>query len=367
MFAPVSRHIFLVRHGKPQTPDERSYCLGGGSDYPLSAIGVKQARSLARCFAGLELDRIYSSRLRRAWETAMMIAADRKIETLEGIEEISVGEWENKTFEVIKANYTDIYAARGLDWSITPPGGETLSSAAARIEAAIRRAVLGVGGNLLIVTHDGLIRALLWKLMRLDTRKDAMIRQPYGSVTVLECAAGKLNVTATGKLPEDTPRDEEIEELWHICATPQNVRDHCVAVCEEALALRERLLSGGTVLSHELLRAASLLHDLCRPAGRDHATRAAAILRGRGYLRTAQLIEAHHSFDFGEALDEEQVLFLADKYLDGAERVTLEEKFARSAAKCLTPEAKQTHAALLAAALRVQEKVFNINKGCAVR
>ncbi|MDR1320660.1 MAG: histidine phosphatase family protein [Gracilibacteraceae bacterium] len=365
MSAPAIKYIFLVRHGKPQTPDERSYCLGGGSDYPLAPLGVKQARALARCFAGLELDGIYSSRLKRAWETAAMIAAGREIETLEGIEEISVGAWENKPFEVIKANYADIYAARGLDWSITPPGGETLAGAAARMEAAVRRAVLGAGGNLLIVTHDGVIRALLWKLMRLDTRKDAMIRQPYGSVTVLECAAGKLTVTAAGKLPEDTPRDEEIEELWHICATPPEVRDHCAAVCEEALALRERLLSGGTVLSHELLRAASLLHDLCRAGGRGHAARAAAILRGRGYLRTAQLIEAHHSCAFGEALDEEQVLFLADKYLDGAERVTLAERFGRSAGKCRTPEAKAKHAALLAAALQIQEKI--VNRGCAAR
>ena len=66
------------------------------------------------------------------------------------------------------------------------------------MEAAIKEiaALPETTNHILAVTHDGAIRGLLWKIMKPDTKKDRMIRQPYGSITLLKYANGRLSVAA---------------------------------------------------------------------------------------------------------------------------------------------------------------------------
>jgi probable phosphoglycerate mutase len=349
--------IYLIRHGRPETPDARTYCIGRGSDPPLSEEGRRQARSLAQCLDGLGAGKVYCSALWRSRETAEIAAGEgREIVLHPGLDEIDVGEWEGKCFDAIRAEYPDAYSARGRDWSISPPGGEGLAAAASRMEEALGDIIGAGGGDALAVTHDGAIRALLWKLMALDTTKDAIMRQSYGSVTVLKCEGDRLVPTAIGKLPEDYPSDDEIEELLSLSEAPRPIRAHGRAVCAEALRIRERLLRAGVLLPRDALRAAALLHDMRRGEGRDHAASAAATLRERGYLKVARLVELHHGGPFKEAIDEAQVLFLADKRIEGTVQVSVGERFAASLKKCATDEAKRNHEIRYREALGMQAK-----------
>ena len=211
-----------------------------------------------------------------------------------------------------------------------------------------------------VITSDGAIRALLWRLMHLDPRRDTMIQVPYGSITVLRFDNGALSVTAMGKLPEDAPDDEEIEELWDLCGTPAKVREHSMAVCEFALDIREKLIPAGIVLSYGRLRTASLLHDVCRSEGNLHAAYAANLLRERGYLPIARLIEQHHDGYIGDTVDESIVLYLADKMTDGTGHVTLEERFGKSLFKCRTDEAKAMHRMRFGRALEARKRIEDI-------
>lgn len=400
-------YIYLIRHGRPEMPDNGTYCIGHSSDLPLSVTGQKQAEALARCFEGLHFNKVYCSTLRRSRETAELLAEGRwPICEHAGIGEINVGLWEGLSFDEIRTKYPEIYAARGEDWSISPPGGESLAEAADRMETAIKEiihaehmeascqgtdgeATGGVTGpqtvtspqtvsdpitmktteknnHILAVTHDGAIRGLLWKIMNPDTKKDAIIRQPYGSITVLKYNNGQLSVTAAGKLPEDYPTDEEIEQFWDICETPENVRDHCYAVCNEALEIWEQLKDAGPLLAHKQLRAASLLHDMCRRDGKDHPKNAAKLIRERGYLQIARLVELHHGNDGNdgssfneqdEKINEAQVLYLADKRIQGMSKVTVQERFETSLKKCITEEARRKHCARYQEALSIENKI----------
>lgn len=324
----IESYIYLIRHGQPEMPGDSTYCIGQGSDPPLSSEGRRQAQALARCFEGLHFNKIYCSTLRRSRETAELLAAGRwPICQHEGLREINVGLWEGLPFDEIRAKYPEIYAARGEDWSVTPPGGESLTEVADRMEAAIKEiaALPEATNHILAVTHDGAIRGLLWKIMKPDTKKDEMIRQPYGSITLLKYSNGRLSVAAVGKLPEDYPTDEEIEQLWDSCQTPENVRHHCRAVCDEAMEICAKLKEAGVPLSQGQLRAASLLHDMCRTDGKEHPESAAKLLRERGYLRVARIVELHHGDERGLNLkdgliDEAQVLYLADKRIQGTKR-----------------------------------------------
>jgi len=356
-------YIYLIRHGRPETPDSRTYCIGRDSDLSLSADGQRQAKALYQCFEGMKFSRIYHSPLKRSQETAELLSGGRWPECPNaGITEIGVGLWECLSFDEIRKKYPDLYTARGKDWAITPPGGETLCEAANRTEKAIRNILYeesskGGDSDVIAVTHDGAIRALLWRLMSLDTEKDIMVRQPYGSITVLKCSQGQLSATALGKLPEDSPADEEVEELWNLCSTAPAVRRHCQAVCEEALEIREGLKDAGLYLSHELIRASALLHDMCRQDGKEHPQKAARMLRGRGYLKVARIIELHHRNDSDEGITEAEVLFLADKRICGEMKVSVKERFDISYRKCAGEEAKQQHAAQYQAAQYIEKKI----------
>ena len=68
--------IYLVRHGETELNVKR--VLQGRSDYPLTETGVKQAQEVADWFRdqGVVFDRVYSSPLTRAMQTARIIVGD---------------------------------------------------------------------------------------------------------------------------------------------------------------------------------------------------------------------------------------------------------------------------------------------------
>ena len=78
--------LLLIRHGLPEkvvTTD------GSPADPPLSAIGLKQAELVAEYLKDVRLDRLYSSPMRRAHQTAIPLAREQglDIETEEGVAE----------------------------------------------------------------------------------------------------------------------------------------------------------------------------------------------------------------------------------------------------------------------------------------
>jgi len=78
--------LLLIRHGLPEkvvTTD------GSPADPPLSAIGLKQAELVAEYLKDVRLDRLYSSPMRRAQQTAIPLAREQSldIETEEGVAE----------------------------------------------------------------------------------------------------------------------------------------------------------------------------------------------------------------------------------------------------------------------------------------
>lgn len=158
-----------------------------------------------------------------------------------------------------------------------------------------------------------------------------------------------------GSIHGPVPSEGEIAELWDLCDTPGAVRDHGRAVCAKALQIAAQVEKRGIRVNVPLLRAAALLHDMCR-AKTNHARAAAETLRECGYPQLADLVEKHHGGAFPAEVDEAQLLFLADKLIQGTREVSLQERFDRSFSKCHTDEARSAHAARFRMALAIQEK-----------
>lgn len=73
--------LLLVRHGESTANAEGR--LQGHVDYPLSERGRRESALLARRLTGLPIDALYASPLRRAQETAGIIAARLGLEIIE--------------------------------------------------------------------------------------------------------------------------------------------------------------------------------------------------------------------------------------------------------------------------------------------
>ena len=159
--------LALVRHGQTDWNLEGRY--QGQADPPINDAGRSQARTLADQLGGRRFDAIYSSDLRRAVETATIIAErlNLPVRLDPRLREVSQGEWEGVVSEEIKARYPAEWAARKKDVVHSrPPGGES----AAELAQRIRRAADDIardwpGGHALVVSH-GLALATLLCLAR---------------------------------------------------------------------------------------------------------------------------------------------------------------------------------------------------------
>lgn len=129
--------LFVIRHA---TPEPGSAAVPDG-ERVLSALGREEAARLARAVAGERLDRVISSTMRRAVETAQPVAEALGLPLIlePELAEIDIGAlsaWgpdEEAEWERVAACWA------GGDLEERCPGGESLSDVAARVEPAISR------------------------------------------------------------------------------------------------------------------------------------------------------------------------------------------------------------------------------------
>ena len=136
--------ILLARHG--ETDWNRQLRFQGHADEPLNQVGRTQALDLAARLADEPIVAVYSSDLRRASETAEIVAAAKRLPVIldERFREIHVGSWQGRTREELD----------GTAWD-----GETYDNHRRRVVAAILEiARAHRGEQVLVVAHGGTLR-----------------------------------------------------------------------------------------------------------------------------------------------------------------------------------------------------------------
>jgi probable phosphoglycerate mutase len=182
--------IILARHAETDWNVEGRY-QGRSFDIPLSISGRAQALSLGARLAHVSLTRIISSPLLRARQTVEVALGERSasLQTDENLVEIDHGSWEGRLDSEIR----DEDAALRLAWRETPhlvtlPGGESLSDVMDRAWPAFLSACdeLGQEDTVLIVSHDGVNRAILCRVLGLPLERVWSFRQAPTCLNLLE-------------------------------------------------------------------------------------------------------------------------------------------------------------------------------------
>ena len=129
--------LVLTRHGATARSEPEQH-LGQRLDLPLSEVGRSAARALGERLVGVRFDRVVSSPLRRALETASLVAPNASVEADARLTEMDYGRWEGRTYAEIDA--TDAAARRR--WEDDPaalpcPDGESGEQVAQRVRALL--------------------------------------------------------------------------------------------------------------------------------------------------------------------------------------------------------------------------------------
>jgi broad specificity phosphatase PhoE len=193
----VTTELYLIRHG--ETDWNLQHRIQGLTDIPLNETGREQARAAGRLLSERGFDRIFSSPLSRARETAEIIAAEAGLpspDIVDALVERDYGDAEGLSFAEIERRYPD----RSL-----VPGEETREAVAQRVLPALHDlAAAHPDEALLIVSHGGAIRSVLMSVQP-EVRYG---RIGNGSVHSFRFDAGELSLIAF----DDPLEPESIDE-----------------------------------------------------------------------------------------------------------------------------------------------------------
>jgi broad specificity phosphatase PhoE len=156
----------LIRHA--QTWCNREKKIQGQSDSPLTTDGKRQAARWGRLLKPLVWNRIIASDLGRARRTAELINADLKLPltTDSRLREQNWGLWAGKTIAQLKTEIPrELKEQEKAGWAFCPPGGEDRRQVQIRSQSAlVAAAAQWPGNNILVVTHEGVIKSLIYHL-----------------------------------------------------------------------------------------------------------------------------------------------------------------------------------------------------------
>jgi len=181
----VSR-LLLARHGQSVSNAVRRF--QGMQDVALSALGERQAEALGQAIRLRRIAAVYTSPLERARRTAEIAAGglDVPLVSVDDLRELSLGEWEGRTVEEIRALPGDPYERWVRDpVACLPPGAEPLPAVQARVVSVM----IGIaaahpnGEQVLVVCHGGVISAYLAHCLGLPLSSIWRLTLSNGSIT----------------------------------------------------------------------------------------------------------------------------------------------------------------------------------------
>ncbi|TLN05496.1 histidine phosphatase family protein [bacterium] len=186
----------LARHGETVWNIEKIY--RGRADVNLDEVGIKQAELLGKYLSNWELEAIYSSPLKRALDTANIIARYQKVgvNVAECLIDFDYGEWQSLPEQEAKR----LYPALHNEWHNNPhkvkmPGGESLEDIRKRANEVVDDVLSKYQGSVVLVSHRVVNKVLICSLLGLDNSHFWNIKQDVGGITIFNHVAGRFVLT----------------------------------------------------------------------------------------------------------------------------------------------------------------------------
>ncbi len=181
--------LILIRHGETEWNKQRRI-QGCRSDTRLSQKGLEQADRLAAALRKERIDAIYASPMKRASETAQIIAEACKlpVHVFNELREIDAGELDG----LFERELTGLYETAWKEFrngnASTPlPGGESLQDVQKRTSWAVDRMLeKHIDGTVVVVAHLLANLAMVCQALGINLGQAARFKQAPASITILE-------------------------------------------------------------------------------------------------------------------------------------------------------------------------------------
>ena len=178
--------LILIRHGRQSSP----LC---NVNVDLSEVGRRQAELLAERLAGLAPDRLYTSALIRAKQTAeILFGSEAAFTEREALNEISFGDMTGEADSRNAVLFPEYFAAKKKkEENLRLPGGECPTEVFDRAIKVVEEAIESDAETVVFVTHGGVIRALVAGLLGLGAGQMLRIADSLEHTSVTELKYSK--------------------------------------------------------------------------------------------------------------------------------------------------------------------------------
>lgn len=155
-------HIYILRHGLTEANENGVYI--GKTDLPLSEAGREALEDKYDQLDYPKVQRVYSSPLERALQSAEILFPEREIVIVDDLREMDFGVFEGlPADELVNLDSFKKWLKGGLD--NPPPNGETLRSMMLRCYSALNLMIMDMMKNGITeagaVTHSGILMNML--------------------------------------------------------------------------------------------------------------------------------------------------------------------------------------------------------------
>lgn len=184
--------IFVVRHG--QDKDNAQYILNGRRDNSLTDLGKKQVKIIAGQLKKQNIQVIYSSPMKRAIQTAQIIAAESGIKEINinnDLNERDFGILTGKPIADIPKYATRILRSHGITYFLEAEGSESFENLYKRVKKVLYTIQKKhTDENVLIITH-GDVGKMIRAVYQGRTWEEGLHQPNFANAQILELT--KLN------------------------------------------------------------------------------------------------------------------------------------------------------------------------------
>lgn len=177
--------IILARHGETEWNAEKIF--RGRVDVDLNETGIREAELLAEYLSYMTIAAVYSSPLKRALQTAEMIAMhhDVEVEVAPQLIDLDYGEWQGLSHETVRDRYGQLYH----EWLNSPqlvkmPAGESLDDVRRRAISLVEDITAKAEDTVVLVSHRVVHKVLICALLALDISHFWNIRIDTAGISV---------------------------------------------------------------------------------------------------------------------------------------------------------------------------------------
>jgi broad specificity phosphatase PhoE len=188
--------IILIRHGQTQWNKEELF--RGRSDIPLDDVGMKQAKAITKRLSLFGIKTVYSSPLKRALETAQIIAkrSNLKVKVVDDLIDFDFGEWQGLGLKDVQEQFPETYQKWLKEpYLVNIPNGENLDTVRQRVSKALNKIVKGQQDDVVVVSHRVINKVLILAALSLDNSYFWQIKQDVGAISVLDYEGGIFALT----------------------------------------------------------------------------------------------------------------------------------------------------------------------------